>query len=75
MEAPQYIGPYSADYYDNLYGNNNLFTPATDQPAADQSFLSKWDPTGWARMDLIVFIGIVLIVAGASYFVIKKTSK
>jgi hypothetical protein len=65
----QYIGPYSAEYYDNLYGANALFSAPTPQP---QSMMQKIDPTGWLRMDIAALILIVLILSFVSYTLIKN---
>jgi hypothetical protein len=65
----QYIGPYSAEYYDNLYGKETLFSAPQTQP---QSIMQKIDPTGWLRMDIAALILIVLILSFVSYTLIKN---
>lgn len=72
---PPYIGPFSAETYDKMYGYGALFTPpqAPDEmPEEPRTFADRLDPTGWRRMDGLIFLAVVLLLAGIVYLIIKK---
>ena len=63
---PAYIGPYSADTYDEMYGKNVLFTPAVEMP-----YTSTKADVFYPEKNIIIGASI-LAISILAYFLIKK---
>lgn len=77
MNTPQYIGPYSAETYDQMYGTGalftqhvNNFTPPNPSPSMSSARFSLCGGP-WGCSDLILFVVVVLLISLIAYFVIK----
>lgn len=74
---PPYIGPYTAEVYDNLFGSGALFTPAAPGEAApiDPNINTQSDYQAQAgRAGLVKAAAIIGLIALA-YFLILKLKK
>lgn len=83
MSNPQYIGPYSAEYYDQLYPDQALFTHTWQSYKPQQVNNSNYTPSSAkARIysgprgcvDLWVFVAVVALLAFILYSLYKMRS-
>lgn len=72
---PPYIGPYTAEVYDKIYGSGALFTPAAPEAAAPMDPNTQSDYLAQAgRHGLLKAAAIIGLIALA-YFLILKYKK